>query len=96
MFITEKNYNRVHVIGEKNGKCITITVKEILDNALRQERIGISPHYVFWDYENQKAITTPGWMIWTSYNHGCGVVYRRKDGKMVLLTGMQGDFAYMA
>lgn len=27
MFITEKNYNRVHVIGEKNGKCITITVK---------------------------------------------------------------------
>lgn len=81
MFITEKNYNRVHVIGEKNGKCITITVKEILDNALRQERNGIAPHYVFWDYENNKAITTPGWMIWTSYNHGCGVVYRRKDGK---------------
>lgn len=46
MFITEKNYNRVHVIGEKNGKCITITVKEILDNALRQERNGIAPHYV--------------------------------------------------
>ena len=43
MFITEKNYNRVHVIGEKNGKCITITVKEILDNALRQERNGIAP-----------------------------------------------------
>lgn len=34
-------------------------------------------------------------MIWTSYNHGCGVVYRRKDGKMVLLTGVQGDFAYL-
>lgn len=30
MFITEKNYNRVHVIGEKNGKCIIATVKEIL------------------------------------------------------------------
>lgn len=41
MFITEKNYNRVHVIGEKNGKCITITViRGILptcnDNKLKQ------------------------------------------------------------
>nr|DAF06956.1 MAG TPA: Ribosome-associated factor Y protein S30Ae family, Structural.7A [Caudoviricetes sp.] len=96
MFITEENYNLTYIIGKENGKYTTATVKEILNEALRQERIGIFPHYVFWDYENQKAITTPGWMIWTSYNHGCGVVYRRKDGKMVLLTGMQGDFAYMA
>lgn len=63
MFITEKIYNRVYVIGEKNGKCITATVKEILTEALRQERNGIIPHYAFWDYENNKAITTPGWMI---------------------------------
>lgn len=47
MFITEENYNLTYVIGKKNGKCTTATVKEILNEALRQERIGISPHYVF-------------------------------------------------
>ena len=45
--------------------------------------------------ENNKAVTMPGWLIWSSCNHGCGVVYRRKDGKMVLLTGVQGDFSYI-
>lgn len=27
---------------------------------------------------------------------GCGVVYRRNDGKMIITTGVQGDFGYFS
>lgn len=56
---------------------------------------GIKPHFAWWDYKNQRPVTNKGWRVWASVNHGCGVVYRRHDGKMVIVTGVQGDFAYM-
>ena len=36
-----------------------------------------------------------GWLVWSDKIYGCGVVYRRDDGKMVIVTGVQGDFCYM-
>nr|DAU19137.1 MAG TPA: hypothetical protein [Caudoviricetes sp.] len=30
--------------------------------------------------------------MWSSFSHGCGIVYRRRDGKMIIVTGVQGDF----
>lgn len=38
-----KNY----VIGEKNGRCVVVSEKEIIKNALQQEKDGIKPHYSF-------------------------------------------------
>jgi hypothetical protein len=35
-----------------------------------------------------------GWLVWSLSDGGCGVVYRRKDGKMIITTGLQGDFCY--
>lgn len=96
MIITEKDMDLHYIIGEKNGKCITASVKEILENALRQERAGIKPHYAWWDYKEEKPVTGKGWLVWSSWNHGCGVVYRRHDGKMIIVTGVQGDFAYIS
>lgn len=87
----ENNY----IIGEKDGKYIVVTAKEIIENALEQERTGIKPHYAWWDYKEEKPITGKGWLVWSSINHGCGVVYRRHDGKMIIVTGVQGDFAYI-
>ena len=45
--------------------------------------------------EEEKATTPPGWLIWSLHDGGCGVVYRRDDGKMIINAGMQGDFCYI-
>lgn len=83
-----KNY----IIGTKNGRNILASEKEIIKNALEQEEQGINPHYSFYDYKKGEKVTPSGWLVWSSAKYGCGVVYRRSDGKMIILTGMQGDF----
>ena len=87
---------KLYLIGEKDGKILTATESEIINNALEQEKDGVNPHFAFYDYKNQRPVINKGWRIWSSINHGCGVVYRRNDGKMVIVTGVQGDFAYMS
>lgn len=82
----------LYIIGTKNGLNITATESEIINNALSQEKTGVKPRYSFYDYKNKKVITPAGWLVWSSLNHGCGVVYRRNDGKMIIITGSQGDF----
>lgn len=79
---------------QKSGKALLLTDDEIINNALEQEKSGIKPHYCFCDYKEKKATTPPGWLIWSLNNGGCGIVYRRKDGEMIIVTGLQGDFCY--
>ena len=71
-----------------------ITESEAIENALAQGKDGIIPHYSWYDYKEKENVTPPGWLVWSSCTDGCGVVYRRQDGKMIVLTGMQGDFIY--
>ena len=78
---------------QKSGKALLLTDVEIISNALEQEKAGIKPHYAFYDYKKHEKITPAGWLVW-SLDGGCGVVYRRKDGKMIITTGLQGDFCY--
>ena len=77
---------------QKNGKALLLTDDEIINNALEQEKSGIKPHYAFYDYKKHEKITPAGWLVWSLRDGGCGVVYRRKDGKMIITTGLQGDF----
>lgn len=79
----------------KDGTQLLLTDDEIINNALKQEKQGIKPHYCFYDYKEEKATTPPGWLIWSLHDGGCGVVYRRDDGKMIINAGMQGDFCYI-
>lgn len=79
---------------QKNGKALLLTDNEIINNALEQEKSGIKPHYAFYDYKNLEKVTPAGWLVWSLSDGGCGVVYRRKDGKMIITTGLQGDFCY--
>lgn len=79
---------------QKNGKALLLTDDEIINNALEQEKSGIKPHYAFYDYKNHEKMTPAGWLVWSLSGGGCGVVYRRKDGKMIITTGLQGDFCY--
>ena len=86
----ERNF----VLHTKDGNKV-ITESEAIQNALDQERQGIEPMYSFYDYKNKEQITPPGWLVWSTHEDGCGLVYRRSDGKMILVTGWQGEFAYI-
>ena len=77
----------------KSGNKI-FTEKEIIENALQQEANGVQPHYSFYDYKAKEKITPAGWLAYSTMEDGCGVVYRRSDGKMIVVTGWQGDFCY--
>ena len=77
----------------KSGNKI-FTEKEIIENALQQEANGVQPHYSFYDYKAKEKITPAGWLVWSTMGDGCGVVYRRSDGKMIVVTGRQGEFCY--
>lgn len=83
----ERNY----ILHTKDGNKV-ITESEAIQNALEQEQQGVKPLYSFYDYKNKKAVTGSGWLVWSTYQDGCGVVYRRSDGKMILITGWQGEF----
>ena len=85
----ENNY----VFHTKKGMQL-VTESQAIRNALEQEKSGISPRYAFRDYKSGENTTPPGWLVWSTWADGCGVVYRRKDGKMIITTGLQGDFCY--
>ena len=83
----ENNY----VLHTRDGVQL-VTESQAINNALEQEKSGISPCYAFRDYKTGENLTPPGWLVWSTYADGVGVVYRRPDGKSIILTGWQGDF----
>lgn len=84
---------RTFILHLKSGTKI-ITESDAIKNALDQESEGVDPHYSFYDYKNHEKVTPPGWLIWSTLRDGCGIVYRRSDGKMIFTTGTQSDFVY--
>lgn len=80
-----------YILHTKKGVRI-VTKSQAIDNALEQEKSGIVPRYTFRDYKTGENLTLPGWLVWSTFADGCGVVYRRSDGKMIVTTGFQGDF----
>lgn len=75
------------------GKGVQIvTESQAINNALDQEKSGVIPRYSFRDYKTGEKLTPPGWLVFSTCADGCGVVYRRSDGKMIVTTGFQGDF----
>lgn len=85
--------DKIYIIKRQNKPDLIATAEEIINNALQQEAEGIEPHYSFYDYKKHEAVTAPGWLVWSTFD-GCGVVYRREDGKMIICTGVQSDFVY--
>lgn len=85
--MNENNY----VLHAKNGVEL-VTESQAISNALDQEKSGVIPRYSFRDYKTGEKLTPPGWIVWSTFADGCGVVYRRSDGKMIVTAGFQGDF----
>lgn len=84
----EKSY----ILHRKGQAAELVTAEQVIDNALEQERSGIVPRYSWRDAKTGEKVTPPGWLVWSTLADGCGVVYRRADGKMIVTTGFPGDF----
>lgn len=68
------------VLGrKKDGSLLMATDQEIIQNALNQEKSGIDPRYAFIDYKTKEPVGPLGWLVWSLWDGGCGVVYRRND-----------------
>lgn len=82
-----------YIIHLQTGNRI-ITEEEAIANAEEQKAKGIKPHYVLFDGDKKGKLSNPGWLIWSTWEDGAGVVVPRDDGKLVLLTGWQSNLAY--
>lgn len=71
-----------------------ITWEDAIKNAEDQKVQGVAAHYALFDNAKKKKLSNPGWLIWSTWQDGAWVVVPRDDGKLVLLTGWQSDFAY--
>ena len=80
-----------YILHTKNGVEL-VTESQAISNALEQEKSRVIPRYSFRDYKTGEKLTPPGWLVWSTFVDGCGVVYRRSDGKMIVTTGFQWDF----
>ena len=84
---------RIYTLHLKSGNK-TITWEEAIANAEEQKTQGATPHYTLFDNIKKEKLSNPGWLVWSTWQDGAGVVVPRDDGKLVLLTGWQSDFAY--
>ena len=70
----------------------TFKRSEMIDNAKQQEADGIKPGYCFYDYKNGKNITPPGWLVYSTYQDGAGVVYKTDKETYIFIRGWQSEF----
>lgn len=75
-------------IIRSNSGTKTHTASQIIENAIEQQKAGITPRY---RHRSSSESTPAGFLVWST-PYGCGVVYFRHDGKPIITTGVQGDF----
>lgn len=80
------------VLHLKDGNKI-YTKTELIENAIEQEKDGVKPHYYL---RNNKGgfFAGAGWLVYSTYQDGAGVVYKSENGNYNLVEGWQSDFVY--
>ena len=78
----EKNYI-LHFASENK----IISEKEVIANAIEQKNSGVKPLY------KRIGSDARGWLVWSTFEDGAGVVFQREDGSAYVSTGLQGDFS---
>lgn len=78
----EKNYILHFASGNK-----IISEKEAIANAIEQKNSGVTPLY------KRSGSDARGWLVWSTFEDGAGVVFQREDGSAYVSTGLQGDFS---
>lgn len=83
-----KNY----VIHTKDGTQI-FTENEVIQNAKEQEKEGITPHYFLRDNKGG-CFPGGGWLVWSTWKDGAGVVFKTEKNTYIIVEGWQCDFCY--
>ena len=78
----EKKYILHFASGNK-----IISEKEAIANAIEQKISGVTPLY------KRSGSDARGWLVWSTFEDGAGVVFQREDGSAYVSTGLQGDFS---
>lgn len=78
----EKKYILHFASGNK-----IISEKEAIANAIKQKNSGVTPLY------KRSGSDARGWLVWSTFEDGAGVVFQREDGSAYVSTGLQGDFS---
>lgn len=78
----EKKYILHFASGNK-----IISEKEAITNAIEQKNSGVTPLY------KRSGSDARGWLVWSTFEDGAGVVFQREDGSAYIVTGWQGDFS---
>ena len=78
----EKNYILHFASGNK-----IISEKEAIANAIEQKNSGVTPLY------KRSGSDARGWLVWSTFEDGAGVVFQREDGSAYIATGLQDDFS---
>ena len=84
----------IYTIHKADGSILHLTRDELIQNARDQKADGVKPSYSFWDYKRNEAITPPGWLVYSTYEDGAGVVYpiQGDADHMGFVRGWQGEF----
>lgn len=78
----EKKYILHFASGNK-----IISEKEAIANAIKQKNSGVTPLY------KRSGSDARGWLVWSTFEDGAGVVFQREDGSAYVSTGLRGDFS---
>lgn len=84
---------RTFLLHTKDGNRV-ITASEIVQNAKDQEAAGIEPGYYWYNHKTKEAEKErpAGWLIWSTWEDGACICYKRNDNTYGILTGWQSDF----
>lgn len=84
-----------YLIHLSDGTVKEYTREQIILNAKKQESLGFKPRYKLRSQNGVKSDFPAGWLIWSTWKDGCGVVYKKSDETYDILIGRQGDFNYI-
>lgn len=77
------------ILHTRNGlKCFTR--QDAINNAIQQKQAGTAPHYVL-----RGSDSAPGWLVYSTFSDGAGVVFPNQKGGYNLVQGLQCDFCYI-
>ena len=91
MFYSDRDLKECFVLHLHDGNKV-YHLSDFIDNAKEQESKGIKPSFAFYGKDASDITMPAGWLVYSTYEDGAGVVFKRIDGEYIFVRGWQGDF----
>lgn len=93
--ILNENEKTLIVAGysEKQKKTLVFSHKDIIANYEEQAQTS-EPHFIPRTRDENENNNIKGFLIWSLWDGGAGVCFKRENGSYYLLTGLQSDFCF--